>query len=354
MPGRPQLRWNTGSGLARPSTGAVTSIPSAVTSITQDAAATVSWQHNGLNTTSYTVTPYIGGSPQSTTTVSAPATSANVTGLTNSTAYTFTVKANNGAGSSAESAQSGANTPRLNQIFGDEFNGSFLDPAWAVLSRDGDQSNTETQYYLPANVSLDGSSNLVIVAQSQTVTLPGYDDTNPPTYAGANVTRNYTSGAVNWASFSYTYGIAQVSAKVAVGTNLWPAIWSMGSNCQATTPLNPDNVGSCHWHDAGSEEIDIAEFSGGTDYNAQLWYNGGITGTTHISVTNPDTTFHTYELNWAAGTISWKLDGTVVNGPFTTGVPSTPQFLILQTAIRGTPVFTSPNLVIDWVRVFHN
>jgi beta-glucanase (GH16 family) len=244
----------------------------------------------------------------------------------------------------------------VNLIFGDEFNGTFLDPAWLAMSRDGDQSNGETQYYLPANVSLDGSSNLVIVAQSQAVTKPGYDDANPPTYAGANVTRNYTSGAVQWAAFGYTYGVIQVSAKVANGTNLWPAIWMMGDNCHTTNALNPDNVGTCNWHSSGSEECDIAEFTGGgvATYNTELYYNGGTTGGTGVTVSNADTTFHTYEVDWAAGTMSSVLDGSTVRGPWTTAVPSTNMFLIMQTAIRGTPTFTQPNLVVDWVRVFHN
>lgn len=354
MSPRPELRWPGRTARAVP-VGTVPTTPTQVTSITQDAAATVSWAHSGSGTTSYTVTPYVAGVPQSTTTVSAPASSAAVSGLTNGTAYTFTVKANNASGSSPESAASGSNTPRVSLIFGDEFNGTVLDPAWLALTRDGDQSNSEAQYYLPANVSLDGSSNLVIVAQSQAVTKPGYDDANPPTYAGSNVSRSYTSGAVQWNGYSFTYGRVQVSAKLAQGANLWPAIWMMGANCQTTTPLDPDNVGTCNWHSSGSEESDIAEYRGGLDgtvINQQLWYNGGNSATTTVSVSSPGTTYHTYEMQWAAGTVSYLLDGSVTTGPLTTAVPSTPLFLILQTAIRGTPTFTQPNLVVDWVRVF--
>jgi hypothetical protein len=35
-------------------------------------------------------------------------------------------------------------------------------------------------------------------------------------------------------------------------------------------------------------------------------------------------------------------------------VPSTPQFLILQNAIRGVSGLSQPVVSIDWVRVFHN
>ncbi len=336
----------------------VPSAPSQVTSITVDGGATVSWVNPGSGpaATSYTVTPYIAGAVQAATTVSAPAVSASITGLTNLTAYTFSVHASNASGASAESAQSGSNTPRLNLIFGDEFNGSFLDPAWTAETRDGDQSAPETQYYLPARVTLDGSSNLVIHAQSGSVTLPGYSDTNPPTYAGSNVTRAYTSGAVQWKSFSFTYGITQVSAKVPNGNALWPAIWMLGANCEASNPLDPDNVGTCSWPNAGSEEIDVAEFNGNAPatYNAAIFSSAGNFGPNSNAVPNGDTTYHTYETDWVTGSsLTWKLDGATVQSTTSTGL-SSPMFLIIQTAIRGTATFTQPDFIVDWVRVFHN
>ena len=63
--------------------------------------------------TTYTVTPYIGSTAQTPTTVTGnPApTRSTVTGLTNGTSYTFTVTASNPAGTGPESAQSNAVTP---------------------------------------------------------------------------------------------------------------------------------------------------------------------------------------------------------------------------------------------------
>src|SRR5260370_20096973 len=114
--------------------------PTSVTSITKDAGATISFlapaSFGGSAITQYTVTPYIAGSPQATTTVNAAGiatiTGSNgntylqipVTGLTNSTAYTFSVKAKNSAGNGPESTQSGANTPLSGLVFGDDFNGT--------------------------------------------------------------------------------------------------------------------------------------------------------------------------------------------------------------------------------------
>src|SRR5438445_6476772 len=107
--------------------GTPPSAPSNVTSITKDSGATVSFlapaSSGSSSVISYTVTPYIAGTGQSPTTVAVGSagsiTGSNgntyvqvpVTGLTNSTAYTFSVHASNAAGAGTESGQSGANTP---------------------------------------------------------------------------------------------------------------------------------------------------------------------------------------------------------------------------------------------------
>ena len=78
-------------------------------------AAFVTWNAptSGGPATSYMVTPYVGGFPQTPTTVSgSPAsTSATITGLTNGSAYTFTVTASNPNGSGPASAASNSVTP---------------------------------------------------------------------------------------------------------------------------------------------------------------------------------------------------------------------------------------------------
>ena len=90
--------------------------PSAVTAVPAgNAAATVSWSppgDGGSAITQYTVTPYIGAAAQAPTIVnSAAATSTTVTGLTNESTYTFTVKATNASGTGAESTHSSPVTP---------------------------------------------------------------------------------------------------------------------------------------------------------------------------------------------------------------------------------------------------
>ena len=89
--------------------------PTGVSAIPASGQAQVSWtapQDNGGSAiTSYKVIPYIGSTAQTPVQVGGSATSATVTGLTDGTAYTFTVSATNSVGTGAASAPSSAITP---------------------------------------------------------------------------------------------------------------------------------------------------------------------------------------------------------------------------------------------------
>jgi Domain of unknown function (DUF4082)/Fibronectin type III domain/Mo-co oxidoreductase dimerisation domain len=92
--------------------------PGQVTGVSATAgagAATVTWTapSTGGPPTSYVITPFIGSTAQSTTTItgSPPATTATISNLQAGTQYTFTVHAANGNGSGPESASSNAVTP---------------------------------------------------------------------------------------------------------------------------------------------------------------------------------------------------------------------------------------------------
>ena len=87
-----------------------------MTATSGTASATVNWtapDPQGSPITSYTVTPFVGSTPQVPVTVSGspPATSALMAGLTDGTTYTFQVTATNAVGTSAASAPSAAVTP---------------------------------------------------------------------------------------------------------------------------------------------------------------------------------------------------------------------------------------------------
>ena len=113
----------SGSGPASAPSNAVTptgavapGAPTGVTATADSKAAIVAWSapanDGGANITGYTVTPFIGTTAQTPVPLTGSATAARITGLTNGTDYTFTVKATNSAATGPASSASGAVTPR--------------------------------------------------------------------------------------------------------------------------------------------------------------------------------------------------------------------------------------------------
>ena len=90
--------------------------PTEVSAAAGNASVTLKWSepaNGGSPITRYRITPYIGGVAQQATTLtgSPPATGTTLTGLTNGTSYTFTVKAANALGFGPESEPSAPVTP---------------------------------------------------------------------------------------------------------------------------------------------------------------------------------------------------------------------------------------------------
>ena len=108
---------SSASNAVVPSAPSVPGAPTGVTASAGNASATVTWaapiDSGGSGLTTYTVTPYIGSNAQTPVTVTGTplATSTRVSGLTNGTAYTFTVSATNATGTGPASSPSTAVTP---------------------------------------------------------------------------------------------------------------------------------------------------------------------------------------------------------------------------------------------------
>ena len=197
-----------GTGPASAASNAVTplAVPSAPTGVTAargNASATVSWtapaSNGGSAITSYTVRSNAG----QVVTVDGSTLSTTVTGLTNGTAYTFTVTATNSAGDSPASAPSSAVTPA-----------TVPGAPTSVSATAGNASATVT-WAAPAS---NGGSAVT----GYTITSSGGGTTS----ASASATSATVTGLTNGTTYTFT-----VTATNAVGTG--PA--SAASN--AVTPL---------------------------------------------------------------------------------------------------------------------
>jgi Domain of unknown function (DUF1929)/Fibronectin type III domain/Glyoxal oxidase N-terminus len=138
--------------------------PSAPSATAGDGQATVSWtapSNGGSPITGYTVTPYTGSAALPATTVPGTSTGTTIMGLTNGTAYTFTVSATNAIGTSAPSAASNEVTPShliaatpafVQQVSKRALSTSLaLQPSGAIAA--GDRMIVETGIWSAANAT---------------------------------------------------------------------------------------------------------------------------------------------------------------------------------------------------------
>ncbi|NIX76189.1 family 16 glycosylhydrolase [Microvirga terricola] len=210
-------------------------------------------------------------------------------------------------------------------------------------------SNGELQYYIdprlgvntgaagePSPFSIEGGS-LVIRARA----------TRKADQAWQTGLR-YTSGLLTTAkSFSFTYGYAEIRARVPRGRGLWSAFWLAPAD-QTWPP-----------------EIDVMEVLGhDTRTNVVTAHTRGFLGfasRSQIRIPTPDLAeaFHIYGVKWTPEEIVWYFDGRAVSNLPTPPDMHGPMYLIVNLAVGGSwpgaPDTTTPfpaDLRIDRIRVF--
>ena len=198
-----------GTGPASAASNAVTptgptapAAPTAVTATPGNASAQVSWTapaNGGSAITSYTVTPFIGTTAQTPATVtgSPPATSTTVTGLTNGTAYTFTVTATNAIGTGPASAPSSAVTPTA----------PTAPAAPTAVTATAGNASAQVSWTAPANGGSAITSYTVTPFIGTTAQTPTTVTGTPP------ATTTTVSGLTNGTAYTFT-----VTATNAIGT----------------------------------------------------------------------------------------------------------------------------------------
>jgi beta-glucanase (GH16 family) len=153
----------------------------------------------------------------------------------------------------------------------------------------------------------------------------------------------YVSGGISNAKmFSQTYG------KYAIRFQM-----DKGYGIAYTLQLWPTD-------DNWPPEIDILEDNAkGRDMTSATMHYGSNDSMMHKEIKGDFTGWHTAELEWAPGKLTYRLDGNVWTTMATSHVPSTPMSIAIQTQAwpcgnpwEGCPNSTTPakvNLQVDWV-----
>ena len=237
-----------------------------------------------------------------------------------------------------------------NLSWAEEFDATALNTSlWNYeIGNNNGWGNSELQYYKAENVALE-NGNLVITAKNEVYN-----------------TYSFTSGRINTKNkFSFNYGKIVGRIKMPEGYGMWPAFWMLGSSSQS-------------WPACG--EIDIAEMKCGqgvdgdkTAFSTCHWLNGSYVheyyGKDFVYPYNLSQSYHNYEVEWNATSITARIDGTLYNQTdITTSDKSELKnnsfFIILNIAVGGTifsPAITNPSSVtasfpqkmyVDWIRIY--
>ena len=198
-----------------------------------------------------------------------------------------------------------------NNVWNDEFNGSWIDHSRWELSSHENSPNNELQFYLPEQVSVSGGQ-LHITA------------TNQPMGS-----KPYRSGLVRtWQE--HRYGRWEVRADLPWGQGMWPAIW-----------LLPRDLNAAPWPTGG--EIDIMENVGNNTFFVKGSYHHNWTPGSPITsnqdyITGEDFAagMHDYAVEWEPNQLRFYVDNNLyhtVDNPIQPR--EMPMSLIINLAVGG-------------------
>jgi len=258
------------------------------------------------------------------------------------------------AGSTRAQEIPSSNKKEWKLIWSDEFKDKELDNSkWNILIRETSKHD-ELQYYIPDEVYLQ-NGNLIIRSSRRD-------------YGS----QHYTSGRLDTKDkLSVTYGRFEIRGKLPKGQGIWPAYWLYPQNRDwpmeylmlEAVANGKENLIPEHrpWY----SEIDIMEYLGHEPkvfYATFHYYSFKGEKKSSSEKYTADFSFaedyHTFVLEWEPDAIRWYIDDKLIHTS-TEGVPHTPHFLILNTAVGGswpgnpdsTTIFPQYHSI-DYVRVF--
>jgi len=262
------------------------------------------------------------------TTSTAPATTTTVAPVTTTTVAPTTTTVDSGT---PQPVGNVAGTWNLS--FDSEFNSSALDSSqwstgWFGSGITKGINGAEIECMDPSQVSVaNGELNLTSIQKSETC---------------GGVTQPYTSGMVTTnGHYSFTYGYAEARIWMPGTSSIaeWPAFWADGQNWPADGENDiveglSNGLAQAHFH--------YQNASGAAAQDGPLTGSGSYTGG-----------WHTFGADWEPGSVTYYYDGVKI-GSFTTGVTTSPMYLILDLAVSAGEGVPSATMHVDYVRVWQH
>jgi beta-glucanase (GH16 family) len=189
-------------------------------------------------------------------------------------------------------------------VWSDEFDGTGAldDTKWQF--EEGFVRNEELQWYQPDNATQEGGM-LVIEGREEDRPNPSYVPGSSD-WRTARETIEHTSSSITTRDrFSWQYGHLVVRAKVTNLTGTWPAIWTLGTDCEW-----PSNGEVDVMENYGGDLL--ANFAWGTDHRWSPEWDSSHWPVSEFWEGWTDD-FHLWELEWNEAQMNIRLDGAVLN-----------------------------------------
>ncbi len=240
-------------------------------------------------------------------------------------------------------------------------NGVNVPNAWTVVSRHGEYAQSENECNVPGAVSV-ANGVLTIKTTAASATCGDFNPTTGARCSGIGSpcpgTFPYTSGDVQWNTFSFKYGVVVFRAQFPTyPSGTWPAVWMLGTNCQDSNKYMGDtgDDGCPGMGVSGYAEIDNAEFSG----DSSQWGRFNVANPSWVVTSNyktapVDGNYHVFSTVWTSNGVTQYMDDQVEASAPNVSV-NAKMFLIVQTQTGGisTPVNSQlpVYLNVDYVKV---
>ncbi|KAK9454199.1 concanavalin A-like lectin/glucanase domain-containing protein [Dipodascopsis uninucleata] len=203
--------------------------------------------------------------------------------------------------------------------------------------------------------SVLSSLHTLVVAQTTAGCNPLYGTCAADPGLGTSIDIDFTAGSssrfnifngADQVSYDSTNGLDMTISQLGQSPTLASNFYIFYGKVEVETQAAPGQgiVSSIVLLSDTNDEIDFEWIGGDTGHVQTNWFSKGDTLSTGrggiSSVSNPQSTFHTYTIDWTSTSLTWSIDGSAVRTVSSTapqGYPQTPMQLKVGSWVGGDP-----------------